>query len=93
MPRGYNKLGRGIGGGNPYPNCRFFPWLPRRWWAYPTTSQLNLASSQPTNIPVILPKSTPGYSKKQEIEMLTQQTQILENQLKSLKKRLEELKI
>ena len=25
--------GPGMGRGNPYPNCRFYPWLPRRWWA------------------------------------------------------------
>ena len=24
--------GRGMGMGNPYPYCRNFPWLPRRWW-------------------------------------------------------------
>lgn len=23
----------GQGRGNPYPYCRFFPWLPRRWWS------------------------------------------------------------
>ncbi len=23
--------GRGMGMGNPYPFCRNFPWLPRRW--------------------------------------------------------------
>ena len=28
--RGY----RGWGRGNPYPFCRFYPWLPRRRWAY-----------------------------------------------------------
>ena len=29
-------FGRGMGmaRGNPYPFCRFYPWLPRRWWAY-----------------------------------------------------------
>lgn len=26
--------GFGLGRGNPYPFCRFYPWLPRRWWAY-----------------------------------------------------------
>lgn len=26
-------LGLGRGMGNPYPFCRFYPWLPRRWWA------------------------------------------------------------
>lgn len=25
--------GPGLGRGNPYPYCRFYPWLPRRWWA------------------------------------------------------------
>lgn len=26
--------GFGMGRGNPYPFCRFHPWLPRHWWAY-----------------------------------------------------------
>ena len=30
---GYDR-GFGMGRGNPYPFCRFYPWLPRRWWAY-----------------------------------------------------------
>ncbi|MBC7115347.1 MAG: hypothetical protein PWR13_1222 [Archaeoglobi archaeon] len=34
MPRGFGR-GRGFWRGNPYPFCRFYPWLPRRWWAYP----------------------------------------------------------
>jgi len=25
---------QGRGRGNPYPFYRFYPWLPRRWWAY-----------------------------------------------------------
>ncbi len=25
--------GMGMGMGNPYPYCRFYPWMPRRWWA------------------------------------------------------------
>lgn len=29
--------GLGWGMGNPYPFCRNFPWLPRRWWAAPYT--------------------------------------------------------
>ncbi|MCD6362856.1 MAG: hypothetical protein J7M13_02485 [Synergistetes bacterium] len=24
--------GRFMGRGNPYPFCRFYPWLPRGWW-------------------------------------------------------------
>ena len=26
-------FGMGQGMGNPYPYCRFYPWMPRRWWA------------------------------------------------------------
>ncbi len=36
MPRGFGRW-RGrvfFGRGNPYPFCRFYPWLPRRWWLY-----------------------------------------------------------
>jgi len=42
LPRGW--FGRGFwfgwgrGFGNPYPFCRWFPWLPRWWWAYPALS-------------------------------------------------------
>ena len=32
--RGWFGRGGGWGRGNPYPYCRFYPWLPRRWWAY-----------------------------------------------------------
>jgi hypothetical protein len=31
--RGFWGRGFGVGCGNPYPFCRFYPWLPRRWWA------------------------------------------------------------
>ena len=34
--RGFRWFGWGRGFGNPYPFCRWFPWLPRWWWAYPT---------------------------------------------------------
>lgn len=27
------RIGWGRGMGNPYPYCRFYPWMPRRWWA------------------------------------------------------------
>ncbi|OYT62440.1 hypothetical protein B6U81_00835 [Thermoplasmatales archaeon ex4484_30] len=26
-------MGYGFGRGNPYPFCRWFPWLPRWWWS------------------------------------------------------------
>jgi len=38
LGRGAFGRGAGAGGGygwpgNPYPYCRYFPWLPRRWWS------------------------------------------------------------
>jgi len=39
LPRGWAGrgfwFGWGRGFGNPYPFCRWFPWLPRWWWTYP----------------------------------------------------------
>lgn len=37
--RGIGWFGFGRGFGNPYPFCRWFPWLPRWWWAYPAFTQ------------------------------------------------------
>ena len=51
--RGRSWFGRGWQGwgrGNPYPFCRFYPRLPRRWWATPYAGQYI------TNIPYM------GYS-------------------------------
>jgi len=48
MPRGFGGRSWGFGyfgwggfwgRGNPYPFCRFFPWLPRWWWASPYAAQ------------------------------------------------------
>jgi hypothetical protein len=33
MGMGRRPWGFGRGMGNPYPFCRFFPWLPRWWWS------------------------------------------------------------
>jgi hypothetical protein len=49
----------GGGRGNPYPFCRFYPWLPRRWWAYgayPPPAQL----AYPYNIPAPVPYAPRG---------------------------------
>ena len=35
---GYGFWGWGGGRGNPFPFCRWFPWLPRWWWATPYAS-------------------------------------------------------
>ena len=44
---------QGLGRGNPYPYCRFYPWLPRRWWAMgvspygPSAGQWTISSPSP----------------------------------------------
>ena len=83
--RGYGFSERGLG--NSYPYCRWYPWLPRRWWAYP-------AYTQPSTLPQAPPSGAPLpiYSKEQERQMLTQQVQILEGQLETIRKRLEEIR-
>ncbi len=50
-------FGMGRGMGNPYPFCRFYPWLPRRWWAmgitpYATSYQPYAPSSYIPSPPV-----------------------------------------
>ena len=55
--RGRSWFGRGWPGrgrGNPYPFCRFYPWLPRRWWATPYVGQYS------ANIPY-MGYGYPGY--------------------------------
>lgn len=42
--------GMGRGMGNPYPYCRFYPWLPRRWWATGITPYAAIPS-QPYAVP------------------------------------------
>jgi hypothetical protein len=81
--RGYRFSGRGLG--NPYPYCRWYPWLPRRWWAYPAYTQPSTPPQAPFDTPL------PTYNKEQEKQMLTQQIQILETQMDAIRKRLEEL--
>jgi hypothetical protein len=62
--------------------CRWFPWLPRRWWTGiygPIT-------------PYTAPYWMPPISKEDEIAMLEDEAKILEQELEFIRKRLEELK-
>lgn len=65
---GFSGYGRpaygGRGRGNPYPYCRFFPWLPRRWWSgmygpVQWTSQGPMLGSQTQTTPTGQYPSTP----------------------------------
>ena len=45
-------IGTVSGRGNPYPFCRFYPGLPRRWWAYGS-------GSYPPAMPALYPFNKP----------------------------------
>jgi len=56
---GYFVPGGFWGRGNPYPFCRFFPWLPRWWWASPYAMQY--AATIPGLSPFYRPTGFPYY--------------------------------
>ncbi|MHA1299128.1 MAG: DUF5320 domain-containing protein [Candidatus Helarchaeota archaeon] len=74
-------MGRGLGP-NPSLNCRWFPWLPRWWWANPSYAQ---------NIPYTNLPFTPSLDPTQEKQILETQLNQLKNAIESIKQRLEEL--
>ncbi|MGB9791362.1 MAG: DUF5320 domain-containing protein [Thermacetogeniaceae bacterium] len=93
MPRGRHFFGPGFwkggpgpapwaggwGGGNPSPFCRFFPWLPKRWWAYPGAGYgAGWMPGPPAGVP-------------DEATVLKQQAEFLRQQLDAINKRLGEL--
>ncbi|WP_449241586.1 DUF5320 domain-containing protein [Desulfoscipio gibsoniae] len=69
-------FGRGMRGSYSA-NCRFYPWLPRRWWAY---------NSVQNNMPLPVAAGLP-----QENEYLQSQAQFLKAQLGEIEKRLNQL--
>ncbi|NIQ06957.1 MAG: DUF5320 domain-containing protein [Candidatus Korarchaeota archaeon] len=102
---GWPAYGGGWGRGNPYPYCRFFPWLPRWWWSgmygpYQWTSQGPTLSSQiqpgmtgvpqPT-APWTSPFPTAPTQAVSNVETLRQQKEMLEQELKDIEARLKEL--
>ncbi|MHA1377072.1 MAG: DUF5320 domain-containing protein [Candidatus Helarchaeota archaeon] len=83
--RGYWGPGYGMGRGlgpNFSPNCRWFPWLPRWWWANPTYAQ---------NVPIPNYPFFPSIDQAQEKQMLETQLNQLQQTIENIKQRLEEL--
>jgi len=108
--RGSYGIGPGIGmgrgfGPNPYWSCRWFPWLPRGWWRFPSFSGYGVPYSslypQTTGFPSFpqyppvwpsSPMVQPGIMQPtQEREMLEQNLKVLEDQLDEIRRRLSEL--
>jgi len=68
--------------------CRWFPWLPRRWW----TGMYGPITPY-TTTPYTAPYwGTPTITKEQEIAMLEDQAKIFERELEQIRKRLKEFK-
>jgi len=87
----------GWGRGNPYPFCRFFPWLPRWWWSgmygpVQWTPQGPVLASQQLPVQQTYPYQTlPSAQRANELDALKQEKQALLNQLKYIEERLKEL--
>jgi hypothetical protein len=79
--RGYGRYGTGMGFGNPYPFCRYFPWLPRWWW----TGMYGYTT------PYVATPQYYGLPKEQEITMLKEQAKALEEMLRQISQRLKEM--
>jgi len=77
--------GGGWGRGNPSPFCRFFPWLPRRWWAYPG------AAFGAGQLPGPWAAGQGQDVAQDEAAFLKQQAGFLQQQLNEINKRLGEL--
>ncbi|HDM78691.1 MAG TPA: hypothetical protein ENG51_19855 [Deltaproteobacteria bacterium] len=115
MPRGRNFFGPGFGwrglysypswgwGGNPFPFCRNFPWLPRWWWATPYASYYaatipgyGAGGYYPGSYSAFSPWSgfygpPASMASGQEADFLRDQARVLNQQLEEIKKRIEEL--
>ncbi|MGB4503546.1 MAG: DUF5320 domain-containing protein [Syntrophaceticus sp.] len=82
--------GWGLGRGNPSPFCRFFPWLPRRWWAASGNASGPWAAAPEDVAGPWAATPTPGEGWK-EADVLKEQASFLQQQLDEINKRLEEL--
>ena len=100
---GYAAFWPGWGRGNPYPFCRWFPWLPRWWWTgmygpivwTPQGPQLASQSTQTQQFPVQAQPQLPfsqQLTKEQEIQYLEQELKLLEEERKSLEQEIESIR-
>ena len=116
MPRGRNIFGPGFwwrgwygypygggwGGGNPFPFCRNFPWLPRWWWATPYAAQCaaTIPSFFGSGYFPAYPSfpagsgwygTPPGMMPEQGLDFLRDQAQTISQQLEEINKHIKEL--
>ena len=95
---GYPYFG-GWGGGNPFPFCRNFPWLPRWWWATPSAASYaaSIPSAYTPGYYPTYPLSgdpygiAPGMTGEQEMGFLKDQAKGVQQQLEQISKRIMDL--
>ena len=88
--------------GNPYPFCRWFPWLPRWWWSgiygpVQWTPRGPVLASQAPVQPAVptqpLPiQFQPGMTKEQEIQYLEEEIKAIEDEKRMLEQELESIR-
>ena len=74
----------GFGRGNPYPYCRFFPWLPRGWWTG-MYGQVEWTEQGP-----IIKGMEEIDALRAELKRLEDEKRYIEQEINNLRKRLEE---
>ncbi|MDD2359504.1 MAG: DUF5320 domain-containing protein [Syntrophaceticus schinkii] len=82
--------GRGLGRGNPSPFCRFFPWLPRRWWAA-SGGVPGPRAAAPEGVPGPWAAAPTQGEEWNEADVLKEQASFIQQRLNEINKRLEEL--
>ena len=91
------------GRGNPYPFCRFFPWLPRWWWSgmygpVQWTPQGPVLASQVATMQPKAPTQPfsiefkPQMRKEQEIQFLEQELKAIEAEKRILEQELSSIR-
>ena len=86
--------------GNPYPFCRWFPWLPRWWWAGiygpvqwtpqgPVLASQSADRSTTPNKPILPAQFQPQMTREQEIQYLEQELKAMEEERKMLEQAVE----
>ena len=77
--------------GNPYWNCRFFPWLPRGWWSG-AFGTIQWTSQGPKLVAQASKETQTTQSQEQELQALEQQMSAIEEEKKALEQDLEQIK-
>ena len=104
---GLPAFGRGWFRGNPYPFCRWFPWLPRWWWTgmygpvrwtpqgpvlVSQTQSSTPSTTQPLQPIQPIPQIPVELSKQEEINYLKEELRAMEEEKRILEQEIQSIK-